>query len=84
MADKGPDLCEEYLPYNEIDGGFVVCHTELDIIGNCYKVHASTREVADRFTDWGYKRGLMGVLVLLESGVSVEAIKSRITEVLYQ
>lgn len=79
MTQRGPALCEEYLPYNEIDHGYVVCHGELP----CNKEHAKTRDVADRFLQWGYKRGLGGVWALLESGVSPKDIKDHIEKLLF-
>lgn len=78
MPEVGPDLCEEYLPYNEIDQGFVVCSRSLP----CTKEHASTKEVANKFTQWGYKRGLAGVLAVLMLGISPQEIRAHIESVL--
>ena len=76
MPAESPGLCQEYLPYREIDHGFVVCHGRLP----CKAEHASTRDVATRFHDWGYNQGLTEVYFCLLAGMPTHQLKQFITE----
>lgn len=78
MALKGPALCEELLPYSEQDHGFVVCYGNLP----CTKTHASTKEIADVYGQWGYQRGLAEVWLVIEEGRSLEEVKGLIADIL--
>lgn len=78
MTVQGPVLCEELLPYSEKDHGFVVCYSNLP----CTKTHATTQEIADKYGQWGYKRGLAEVWLVIEEGKSLEEIKALVGDIL--